>query len=326
MKTGKISESVLKRSVLKRIKTKRPEVVAGPAIGGDFAAFDIESEERIVISTNGLPDIPDLPPWYGIMSAVGSLVTSGARPIGVTVGGYLSEDMEEATLKALTDDIEKACSVLGIQALGGHTQVSAAVSKPVLTVTAAGAVDKEKMLTSAGARPGQDILVTKWIAMGGTAILANAKEMEIAKKYKQDLINDAKYMKELMSVIPEAAVAVKSGATAIHDISQGGIYNALWEMAGASGVGLTIDIKKIPLRQETVEICEIFEINPYRLFSGGSLLIACDDGEKMAEELIDKNINAVVIGRFTDSNDRIITNEDEITYLDSPKPDEILRI
>ena len=110
----------------------------------------------------------------------------------------------------------------------------------------------------------------------------------------------------------------------MHDLSQGGIYNGLWEMAESSRLGLTVDLRKIPVKQETIEICEIFDINPYRLLSTGSLLIACDDGLDMVRALKDAGIEAVVIGRFTDSNDRIIIKDDETTYLDSPKQEELL--
>jgi len=111
----------------------------------------------------------------------------------------------------------------------------------------------------------------------------------------------------------------------MHDASEGGIFATLWELAEGAGVGLTIDIKKLPLRQETVEVCECLGVNPYELLSGGSLVMTTNDGQALAAALQQEQIPAVIVGKITDSNDRIIVNEDEIRYMDRPKQDEIYR-
>ena len=112
----------------------------------------------------------------------------------------------------------------------------------------------------------------------------------------------------------------------MHDISEGGIFGALWEIAESTSVGLHIDLKKIPIRQETVEVCEFCNVTPYELLSGGSLIMITEDGENLIEELRKENISANIIGKITDSHDRILMNDDEKRYLDKPKPDEIHRI
>ena len=103
------------------------------------------------------------------------------------------------------------------------------------------------------------------------------------------------------------------------------MFGALWEVAAAGGVGLTVELKKIPLKQETVEVCEFCNVNPYELLSGGCLVMTAQDGEALVEALNREGIPAVVVGKITDSNDRIIYNEDEKRYLDKPKVDEIHR-
>ena len=127
------------------------------------------------------------------------------------------------------------------------------------------------------------------------------------------------------SILPEAATAVKSGGCTMHDASEGGIFAGLWEMAEGAGVGLTIDMKKLPLRQETVEVCEYCNVNPYELRSGGSLIIASPEGTAVVEALVAEGIPAVIVGRFTDSNERLILNEDEVRYMDRPQRDEIYK-
>ena len=326
MKAGKLSESVLKRSVFKRIKNKDPEVLLPPGVGRDYSALDVGEDEVVVTATGAFPEIGCDPVLYPVMSAVNNLAAAGAETVGIQIGAFLPTDTEETELKRLVDRADELCAALKIRALGGHTQITASVGRPVISVTAVGKVKGKSLITSSGAKPGNDIVVTKWIGLAGTGFLACEKETIIAEKFNAELINGAKFMLEKMSVLPEAAIASGCKVAAMHDLSQGGIYNGLWEMAESSKVGLSIDLKRIPLKQETVEICEIFDINPYRLLSGGSLLIAAEDGEGLVSALTEKGINATVIGRFTDSNDRIIMNEDEVTYLDSPKQEELLKI
>ena len=132
---------------------------------------------------------------------------------------------------------------------------------------------------------------------------------------------------EYLPIISEAAVAVSSGVSAMHDVTEGGIFGALWEMAEASGVGLDVDLKKIPVRQETIEICEFYGINPYRLISSGSMLMATTDGNKMVRELEKAGIHAVVIGKVTEGKDRVIRkDEEEHSFLERPKTDELYNI
>ena len=133
----------------------------------------------------------------------------------------------------------------------------------------------------------------------------------LRERYSQPFIDKAKELDRYISVLSEAATAVKSGVAAMHDVTEGGIFGALWEIAEASGVGLEIDLKKIPLKQETVEICEFFGINPYELISSGSMLMATEDGNGLVMELEKAGIPAVVIGKATDSNDRVLLNEEE---------------
>jgi hydrogenase maturation factor len=170
-----------------------------------------------------------------------------------------------------------------------------------------------------------DIVVSKWVGLEGTAILAKEKTEELRRRFPQPFIDKAKVFDQMMSIIPEAAVAVKSGVRAMHDVSEGGIFGALWELAQCGDVGLEIDLKKIPIRQETIEICEFFDINPYKMMSGGSLLMATEDGNALVRELEKAGIFAAVIGKATGSNDRVLLNEEERRFLETTQTDEIYK-
>lgn len=121
-------------------------------------------------------------------------------------------------------------------------------------------------------------------------------------------------------------IAVRHQVAAMHDVTEGGIFGALWEMAEASGVGLEIDLRKIPIRQETVEICEYFDINPYELISSGCMLMAAADGNTIVRELEKAGIHAVVAGKATDGNDRVLYTARERRFLEPPKSDELYKV
>ena len=133
-------------------------------------------------------------------------------------------------------------------------------------------------------------------------------------------------MEQGVSVFSEAACAIKSGVSGMHDLSEGGILGGLWEFAEKHSVGLEIDLKKIPVRQEIIEICEFYDINPYLLRSGGCLLMTVDNGSELVRELSKVGISASVIGRVTDGNDRVIYNGEEKRFLDLPQADEIYKV
>ena len=127
-------------------------------------------------------------------------------------------------------------------------------------------------------------------------------------------------------MVPEAAPAVKSGVTAMHDVTEGGVFGALWELAESSGVGLLIDLRKIPVKQETVEICNFFDINPYELMSGGSMLMTAEDGNRLVMDLQAAGIEATIIGKCTDNNDRVLINGEMRRFLEPAKTDELYKV
>lgn len=331
MKIGKVPENVLKRSVLRQIQTKRDEIVSGAGIGEDCAIFSFDGADMMTcVQTAAVRAAPtDSENVMGrlIGRCANNLAAAGAETVGVAIALTLPEETEEPELKALMAAAEAKCKELRIQIAGGQTWVSRAVRQPVAAVTgygrpfAPGTGQSGKKAVCAG----QDIVVSKWIGLEGTAILAWRHREKLLQRYPAYFVEEAAGFDRFLSVIPEAATAVKSGVCMMHDASEGGIFGALWELAERAGVGLTIDLKKLPLRQETVEVCECCNINPYELLSGGALVMVTGDGAGLAAALEAEKIPAAVVGRTTDSNDRIILNGEESRFLDRPRGDEIYR-
>ncbi|MCD7736885.1 MAG: hypothetical protein LUI07_08010 [Lachnospiraceae bacterium] len=175
-------------------------------------------------------------------------------------------------------------------------------------------------------RQGMELIVTRQIGLAGTASLVRLHEEELLGNYPFQMVERAKGFDRWMSVTEAARAVNHFGSSHVYCIARGGIFNALWEMAEGAGVGLEVDIKKIPVKQETIEICEYFDVNPYYLYSEGSLLIATEQPEALLSMLRDADISACVIGRTTDGNDRLILNGESRRFLDRPKADELWRI
>ncbi len=326
LKVGKVPESVLKRSIFRQIHTRREEVLLGAGVGEDCAALKLAPGEIFVISTDPITgtvkDIGNL----AIHITLNDLASAGAEPVGVMLTILLPEGSEEQDLKSLMRQMEEGCAAANVQIMGGHTEVTRVVNQPIVSVCGVGKAREEQLVSTGGARPGHDIIITKWIGLEGTSIIAKEKEAELLTRYPDDLVETARNFDKYLSVVPEAAVAVKSGVSAMHDVTEGGIFGALWEMAESSGVGLTIDLKKIPVRQETIEVCEFFGINPYELISSGSMLMASQDGNQLVQDLERAGIPAVVVGKATAGNDRVLLNGEEQRFLEPPKTDELYRV
>lgn len=325
MKTGKASESVLKRSVFKQLHTKRDEVISAVGTGLDAAVLKLDADEMTVLSTNPVMGTLEELGEYGVLSVVSNLAAAGATPVGILLTILLPEKEEERTLKKIVAQAQEVCDRYQIQILGGHTEVTKAVNQPVLSLVAVGKAKKDSLCLSKGAKPGMDILIANWIALEGTVILAAEKEQELLTRYTAPFLDKTKALKKFLDIQKAAQIAAGHGVGAMKDGSRGGIFGTLWEFAEASGIGLEIDLKKIPIRQETVEVCEFLEVNPYELHAGGCLLMAAEDGNALVQALEREGIFATVIGKATAGNDRVLLNEEERRFLEPAKPDELLK-
>ncbi len=326
MNLGKVPEAVLKRSVLNQIGHRREEVLVGPAIGEDCSVLAVAEDEVLVLSTDPITGTVQDIGTFAVHITANDIASNGAEVIGIMLTVLLPEGTEEEELRAAMQDMETACRQLNIEIIGGHTEITKAVRQPIITVTGVGKMKRNAMIGTAGARPGQEIVMTKWAGLEGTAIIAAAKEEELRAKYSQSFLDGAKKMIDYISVVPEAMIARECKVTSMHDVTEGGIFGALWEIGAASKVGMEIDLKKILLKQETVEICEFYDINPYMLISSGCMLIVTDQANYLVDRLNAEGIAAAVIGRVTEGNDRVIINGEEKRFLEPPKSDELYQV
>ena len=354
MRTGKVSEAVLKRSVLRQLNKNSSG--DDSRYGADCTILFRDGSPSYGCAVSGpLPGF-ERDPGKQVTAVVNNLSCVGARPEALMIQAVVPESCEEPNLR---EDMKRLCEAANryqMKILGGHTEVSAFTAIPQYFLTGLGSLD-ERLIVDPGKdrqdpdklnaadckntsrtggegsgkaqamlRPGQELVLTKWIGLGGTAALAIRYEEELGKRYPFSIIDQAKAFEDLMSVAEEARAMNHFGACAMHDLSQGGIFGGLWEMAERAGVGLEVDLKKIPVKQETIEICEYFDINPYYLYSAGALLAGTDQAEAVIADLNGLGIPAAVIGRVTKGHDRIIRNGEDVRFLDRPAQDEWYRL
>lgn len=352
MKVGKVSESVLKRSVLKPIKKRRNEVLSGTGVGADCAIFAFAPgevcvtcmQEAMILWSGSVSKAEAVGENFAhsaeenekqdrtpaktleqlIVKTLNNLATVGAEPVGIQLTLLLPTYIEEPELKGIMQEAESLAEKYDLQIMGGQTRITELVSAPLAVITGYGKAEAGQAPLP-GAKPGMDVVVSKWIGLEGTAMLAGEYKKGLLSRYPAYLVEEAADFHRYLSVLPEAAVAAKAGVSAMHDASEGGIFAALWELAEAAGAGLTVDMKKLPLRQETVEVCEYCNRNPYELLSGGCLVMAASDGQVLVEALEQAGIPAALVGRLTDSKDRILLNGEEVRYMDRPRTDEIYK-
>lgn len=321
MRPGKISESVLKRSVLKQIKTKRQEVIRGAEVGEDCAFFSFHEKEGVLVTTapivvNEFENIA-----FELTAIVNNIAACGGEPAGVIVSAVLPDKILESVVQRLSGEMERACRNLNLQIAGGNTQISKTVNKPILNVTILGKKEKKLHANFHKYEAGQDILLTKWSGVAGTAILAKKEQNKLEERLPGYIVENGIALEKEISVLTESRIAMEVGVSGMHDVSRGGIFSALWELAEKGNVGIEVDLKKIPIRQETIEICEVLGVNPYELYGAGALLIVSDKGNQLLHELEKQQIPAAVIGKITGENGKVILNGEETRYLDRPKND-----
>jgi len=308
MNPGKISENVLKRSVLKNINNSNKDNINGAGL--DCAIFTgyISNDSDMSCGASAL------------VRACNNAYADGFYPAMASLSVTLPEKSREIKLKSLIKQADETARALGITITDGHTETVTGISAPVITATVVACKD-DKWKASVPL-PGQSIVMTKWMGMAGAARIARSHRDELETKLPKFIIEDAIELEGLNSIKKEAAVAVRSGAICMNDCSDGGIFAALWQLADAYGVGLKCNIKDIPVRQETIEICEFFDINPYKLRSDGALLIVTDKPDELINSLNKENVKETVIGEITDGKDRVITSGEDVRFLEEPRQDE----
>ena len=304
LRIGRIKESVYDRSVLKQLDKGKRQTLTDASSTIVVEGWTL-AEERIVTNM------------------VNTFAAQGSYPSRITVTAVLPEGCQEAELRRLTSRLGALCADRQIRIRIPDVRVLPELKVPIFTAT--GLASEEEWKVAGRLSPDFDIVAAGTIACEGAAILALEKEKQLRERFAGFFVDAAK------GLFDSAAMPAVREMVNREDISgiaagEGGIFACLWRLGSIGKVGLDINLRAIPIRQHTVEICEFCNINPYLLLSGGCILLVSSRGEDLLSNLTREGIPAAVIGRTTSGKARIIRYDDEIRYLEPPKTDEIYHV
>lgn len=303
--SGKLPASQLARLVLGQLSPRRSEVVLRPAVGEDAAALRF-GEELCVVTSDPITGATYDLGWLGVHVCCNDLGAMGAEPVALQVVLLLPVGTSEEWLRNLMTRMEAACAVLNVEITGGHTEVTDRVREPVFIGTALGRVRPGgRLVSTRGARPGDALVVTKALGLEGSAILAAEARDELARSLPPErltaVLQEAEGYRQEISVVREGLLAAEAGATAMHDVTEGGLYVALRELAAGSGLAFRVYAASLPVRPATRLICTALGLDPLGLVSSGALLIAHPRPLELQDRLVQAGITATVIGELVEA-------------------------
>jgi hydrogenase maturation factor len=328
--TGKLPQDILKRVVFERLGVHSERVLQGPGVGEDAAVIDM-GDRVIVVATDPITGAVGNVGWLAVHVNANDVASTGARPLWFLCVTLLPEGNDETLLEGIMEQIHAACMEIGVALVGGHTETTPGLDRPILIGLMMGEASKEDYVTTGGASPGDVIVLTKGAGIEGTAVLAEDLARVLEDKIEASVIHAAKQMIKRISVVPEAMKAVELGGVhSLHDPTEGGLLNGVWEMAEAAGVGVEIYESKIPIAPETMAICGALNVDPLKLMGSGALLIVLErmKVEKLLSLLSEIDVEASVIGEIKNTEEgRVLVKADgsrmELAAVDQ---DEVYRV
>lgn len=333
MEIGKVPHDLLNQIVFQKLKHFDSKVKVAPGIGEDCAVLEA-GEQLLVLSCDPITGASKEVGRLAVHVSCNDIASCGVRPIGLLVTILLPPSASEEDLDLVMTEIAETATSLDVSIIGGHTEVTDAVTRIVINTTAVGIAKAGGVICSAGAVPGDKIILTKTVAPEGTAIIAFEKEEELANQFGSDFVKRAQSMMSQISVLEEGVTAGELGDAvhSMHDITEGGLYGALWEMAEASKTGVLVYEESVPIADETKKICEFYGLNPFRLIASGNMVLTTSDPDSVLAAFHEKNIPATVIGEIVPNPMKRLIYKNELqetkfmSVLRAPKSDELYKL
>lgn len=362
MKVGNLSQTVWRRSVLKQLHIEKERQVLLP-VPGERCNAENTGEDNIRIRAHAAASGKLVTAAkYAVFQALNDVACRGAMPESVDLQVLFPVSAEEEDVRTLVCEMQKLCEQLGVHFDGFQAQVNPAVERVIATVTVSGVISAPEMSAADGieaedglraangaaaakdlrrsqaiirmqdARAGLEIVMCGFVGLEGSLRIAAEHRAELEKRFVPAFLRQMDELEIYLNqaeTIQKAIQVARSRMAAFHIFAiqqaAGGAFAALWELAEAAGIGLEVDLKKMPICQETVEICEYYQLNPYQMTSAGCILFLTDNAEKLIEILEESGARAERLGVTTAGNARVITSGEEQRYLERPAPDEWMR-
>ncbi len=326
MEIGKVSNEVLEKLVFSNIKNKREEVLVDAGIGKDSAVIDY-GEYSCVVSTDPITGASENIGKLAINISCNDIAASGAEPVGALMTILIPPSTTEDELELIMRQAGEEATKLNVEIIGGHTEVTDAVNKIVISTTIIGKQLTEKVINPTDVKVGDNIIMTKTAGIEGTSIIAHDAHEKLKGKVSKELLEEAENMGDDISVVKEGLIGGRLGVNYMHDITEGGVLGAVWEASFATEKGVLVHKDLIPMKKSTLKISEILEIDPYKLISSGSMLMIVSDKdlEEFKIEFEKENISFSVIGEVVEEGISIEV-DGEILEIESPGSDELYKI
>ncbi len=313
LETGKLPVPLLS-SLLSRIDASDPRVVLGPEVGEDAAVLDM-GDRYLIAASDPVTFASDEIGWYVVNVNANDVAACGARPRWFLLTLLLPLGTVPAQVERIFEQVNAACAQLGVALIGGHTEVTHDLARPIAVGQMLGEVAKDALVRTAGARVGDAVLLTKGFPLEGTALLAREMHEELEGVVQADDLCACRALLHApgISVVEDALIATGAGTVhAMHDPTEGGIANGLWELARAGGVGLRIDTGALPVLPASRRICDHFRIDPLGLIASGALLLSVvrPDADPIIAALARHGIEGFVIGEVVPQTQGVMLQGD----------------
>lgn len=326
MEIGKLKTDLLEKYIFNKLVSNREEVIMGGGTGLDNAVMDFGGD-LIVASTDPITGASKNLGSLAINISVNDVSCQCADPVGILMTLLIPPSANLDDLKEIVDDATRTAAELNVDIVGGHTEVTDAVNKIVISTTVIGRVNKKRRPDLKTVKAGDVLAVSKYLGIEGTSIIAHEKD-EIKSFLSVEEYELAISLSRDLSVLKESKLAGKYGVKHMHDITEGGLFGAVWETSKALGQGIRIFADALPLLDVTKKICDFYKINPMKLISSGSMLMVFD-GEKFnnfKEEAEASGIKVTKVGVVNNEDQAVVKYEGREIILQDPDPDELYKV
>ena len=322
LEIGKMSGNKLKKTILNRIEHFRSDVLVPAGPGEDSAVVDL-GDYLLVVSSDPITGAEKNAGYLAVNVACNDIAAAGAEPFGIQVVLLLPPALGEKRAEDLMREIVSTAKSMNIEVLGGHTEITDLVQKPIITITALGKAEENELCSSSAAEAGDVLYISKGMGIEGSYILASDYKEDLIKKgVSSKSLNKAAGYLDLLSVIPESRIARRNGVKAMHDVTEGGVYGAISEMASASGLGYIIEKDNFEVKNEIADICDKLKLDPAALISSGAMLIAAAPEIELKKIFDRSEINLIRVGRLIDTG-TYIEEDGEKREFRAPQKDEL---
>ncbi len=323
---GKLSADELKSLIFSNINIKNDDILVKPSLGEDCTTIKVGSE-LVAMTMDPITATAEHLGKLLVRINVNDVATSGAKPMYMMATLLMPTHSDKKDLELIMKDVKEEIDFFGIDLIGGHTEFTSAVNVPVACAVMIAKKDNSRVLSLANVREGDSIIMTGSAGIEGTGILAAENYDELSARFGRDFADRALSYIDRTVILDVALRAAEIGVRAMHDVTEGGVLGAIWEMVAGAGLGCEIIKENIPVDVETENICEYFDINPLRLIGSGAMIMIVEDKntDHMMDELKRSGARPSYLGKVTKSGLYVCDKENR-TLMDEPHSDEIYSV